>query len=269
MTRPTPRCLVVAAALAATSLALPVTAANAGTPRQRLDALVRQRSRSSTSITVVDVTARHTLTVGSTSGMITASVVKLELLETLLAIRQSQHRRPTVTERRHLVPMIEHSSNADASWVFRRIGGREGAIRWENRLGLRTRVTVPGHNGYWGLTKTSASEQTALLDNLVTTTSPLSSANRAYALGLMRHVEHDQRWGVPVVATSGTPANKNGWVNIVADHDHWAVNSVGVVTVRHHTLLVAVMTQHNHGFAAGRRRVEQLARAAVAAEQSS
>ena len=75
--------------------------------------------------------------------------------------------------------------------------------------------------------------------------------------------------GVPVVATSGTPANKNGWLGVSADHYRWAVNSVGVVTVHRHVLLVAVMTQHDQSYAAGIRRVEQLARAAVAASQNT
>ena len=269
MTRRSVRSLVVVAALTATTLALPTTGASATTPGRRLTALLHQRSRSASSISVVDLTAKRTLTAGSTSGMITASVVKLELLETLQAMRQAQHRSPTATERRHLVAMIEHSSNADASWVYQRIGGRTVVRRWEHHLGLSTRLTVIGTHGYWGLTTTGAAQQAVLLQNLVVTTSPLDAANRRYALSLMRHVERDQRWGVPVVATSGTPANKNGWVNIVHDHNYWAVNSVGVVTVHRHVLLVAVLTQHNHGFAAGKRRVEQLARAAVAAERSS
>ena len=253
--------------LLAASVAVPA-GADAATPRQRLTTLLHQRRASASSVSVLDVTTGHSLTAGSASGMVTASVVKLELLETLLAVRQAQHRRPTPTERSHLLPMIEHSSNADASWVYRRIGGRAVVARWESRLGLSTKRTVIGHHGYWGLTTTSAAEQVVVLGNLVDATSPLHKAARTYALGLMRHVEHDQRWGVPVVATSGKPANKNGWVDVSRDHGYWAVNSVGVVTVHKHVLLIAVMTQHNHGFAAGKRRVETLARAVVAAERA-
>ena len=252
-------------ALAAVAVVVPA-GAGAATPREQLDALVAQRSVSSTSVSVYDVTARRTLTVGSTSGMVTASVVKLELLETLLAVRQAAHRQPTATDRRHLVPMIERSSNADATWVYGELGGRAGVRRWEHHLGLALSRTVLGPGGYWGLTTTNAAQQIVLLKNLVAANSPLSATRRAYALYLMRHVEQDQRWGVPVVATSGTAANKNGWVNVVRDHNYWAINSVGVVTVNGHELLVAVLTQHNHGSAAGVQRVEQLARAAVAAE---
>jgi hypothetical protein len=262
------RALVVVATLTVTSLALPALDATATTPRQRLTALLHQRSASASSVSVVDVTAHRTLTVGSAAGMVTASVVKLELLETVLVIAQSRHRGPTATERRHLVPMIEHSSNADADWVFTHVGGRPGVGGWEHKLGLRRSVTVIGTQGRWGLTTTGAAQQVVLLTNLVDAHSPLTAANRRYGLYLMRHVQHDQRWGVPVVATSGTPANKNGWVNVIHDHNYWAVNSIGVVTVARHQLLVAVLTQHNHGFAAGVRRVEQLARAAVAAEQA-
>ena len=266
------RCAVLAVAtmsvVVATSATVLASAAVAATPRQRLTTLLHQRKASASSVSVLDVTTGHQLTAGSASGMVTASVVKLELLETLLATRQAQHRRPTATERRHLVAMIEHSSNADASWIYHRIGGRSVIVRWETRLGLSTKRTVIGHDGYWGLTTTSAAQQVVLLQNLVDPQSPLHTSGRTYALRLMRHVERDQRWGVPVVATSGTPANKNGWVDVSRDHGYWAVNSVGVVTVHKHVLLVAVMTQHNHGFAAGKRRVETLARAAVAAERA-
>lgn len=267
MIRRSARAVVVVAVLTA-SLALPSFDAAATTPRQRLTALLNQRSKSASSVSIVDVTARRTLTVGSASGMVTASIVKLELLETVLVIAQSRHRGLTAAERRHLVPMIEHSSNADADWVSTHVGGRPGVGGWEHKLGLRRSVTVIGTQGHWGLTTTNAGQQIALLHNLVDAHSPLTAANRAYALHLMRSVERDQRWGVPPLATSGTPANKNGWVNIVHDHNYWAVNSIGVVTVRKHQLLVAVLTQHNHGFAAGKRRVAQLARAAVAAEQA-
>ena len=127
------RCFV-AASVAATVVLVPATA-QAQTPRQRLDALVHQRSVGSTSVSVTDVTTHRTLSVGAGKGMITASVVKLELLETLLAIRQATNRRPSATERRHLIPMIEHSSNADADWIYRDVGARAGLRRWRTISG--------------------------------------------------------------------------------------------------------------------------------------
>jgi hypothetical protein len=43
------------------------------------------------------------------------------------------------------------------------------------------------------------------------------------------------------------------------------VNSVGVVTVHGHTVLVAVMTQHDDSYSSGIARVETLVAATVAA----
>jgi hypothetical protein len=70
-----------------------------------------------------------------------------------------------------------------------------------------------------------------LLQNLVAASSPLSAGSRAFARwGLLRHVEADQRWGVPVVADPGsTVAVKNGCLAVDDDESlgSWAVNSAG------------------------------------------
>ena len=73
---------------------------------------------------------------------------------------------------------------------------------------------------------------------------------------------------MPVAATSGHPAVKNGWSGVGTDNGLWAVNSLGVVTVHGHTVLMAVMTQHNSSYASGITRVERLVRAAAAAVRS-
>jgi len=128
--------------------------------------------------------------------------------------------------------------------------------------------TVPGPNDQWGLTITSAEQQRILLDNLISARSPLTRASRHYAMSLMQSVDSDQRWGVPVVADKGTTAAvKDGWLAVADDGDLWTVNSVGVVTVHGHTVLVAVMTQHEDSYSSGIARVETLAAATVAAVQ--
>ena len=102
---------------------------------------------------------------------------------------------------------------------------------------------------------------------------PLTAASQSYALGLMEHVEADQRWGVGVVADAGTTfANKNGWLSIdnsngpgETDNGLWAVTSVGVVTVKGQPVLLAVFTQHQKSMAAGVSLVQSLAQAVVPA----
>jgi hypothetical protein len=81
---------------------------------------------------------------------------------------------------------------------------------------------------------------------------PLHAYGRSLVLEFMRNVEDDQRWGVGVVADPGTTfANKNGWLSVeednpdgLSDDDRWLVNSVGIVTVHHQQVLMAVLTQH-------------------------
>jgi hypothetical protein len=198
--------------------------------------------------------------------MVTASVVKLQLLESLLLSRQRAGRGLSDDEVDTVTAMIEQSDNAAAETVFWTIGGRDAVVSLEKPLGLSPTKTAPGADDYWGLTTTSAQQEVVLLRNLVKSDSPLSGANRRFVLRLMRHVEDDQAWGVSAAASAGTtPAVKNGWLGVSDDGDRWAVNSAGVITVDGHTVLVAVFTQHGDDFASGVERVEQLARAVVAA----
>ena len=197
-----------------------------------------------------------------------ASAAKVELLESLLLTRQRRGEGLTSTELDNATAMIEHSDNDAANDVFFEAGGHDAVEDLEDDLGLSTSTTKLGDSYYWGLTTTSAAQQIVLLRNLVQTDSPLNAKSRALALRLMRNVEADQRWGVPVAATSGKPAVKNGWLGVGTDNGLWAVNSLGVVTVDGHTVLIAVMTQHNDSYAAGVTRVERLVRAAAAAVES-
>jgi hypothetical protein len=233
---------------------------------RRLADLIAQYSASATSVAVTDVATGATVTAGASSGMVTASVVKLQLLETLLLQHQRAGTTLTDDEVATVTSMIENSSNDAAEATFWDVGGRDAVVDYEHRLGLSTAKTVPGSDDYWGLTDTSASQQLVLLQNLVAANSPLDKANRTFALSLLRDVEADQRWGVPVVADTGSAAAvKNGWLSVTEDSDLWTVNSDGIVTVDGRLVLISVMTQHNQSMSDGVARVEQLSRVAVRA----
>jgi hypothetical protein len=117
-------------------------------------------------------------------------------------------------------------------------------------------------------TTTGAPDCIKLLNNLV---SPgvFSAEQRSYVLGLMRHVEADQRWGVGAAADKGTDfANKNGWLSIddsngpgETDGGLWAVTSLGVLTIGGDPVLMAVLTKHQPDMATGVHLVENLAKA--------
>jgi hypothetical protein len=257
-------------ALAASALVDASTAAVAAAHQpesratRRLAALVARYSHTATSVAVYDVKTGATVSAGAKSGMVTASVVKVQLLETLLLKHQRAKTKLGRDEISTVTAMIEHSSNSAANSTFWDIGGRDTVVDYEKRLGLSTAKTVPGSGDYWGLTVTNARQQLVLLKNLVNAHSPLSKANRAFALSLLRHVENDQRWGVPVVADSGSSAAvKDGWLAVIGDNGRWTVNSIGLVRVHKRLLAIAVMTQHGSSFSGGISRVEALVRAAA------
>ncbi len=239
------------------------------TAHRHLAAMVLRHGPDRVSVAAYDDTTGAMISAGARAGMRTASLAKLQLLETLLLQRDRAGTQLDDSQTATVTRMIENSDNNAADDVFADIGGRERVMELEPALGLSPSRTVPGPGYYWGLTRTSAPQQLQLLKNLVRPTSPLSVASRKLALTLMRNVEDDQRWGVPAIADdSSVAAVKNGWL-AVDDDDYdesegaWAVNSAGIVTVEGHRLLVVVMTQHDADFDAGISLVQQFAAAAA------
>jgi hypothetical protein len=202
---------------------------------------------------------------GAASGMVTASVVKLDTLETLL-LQHIQKGTPLSSSEDSLAEsMIENSDNDAADELWGDIGSDPAVTAANKIFGLTS--TVVGTDYYWGLTTTSAADQVLLLRQLVGKTA-LDAASQAYALGLMRDVEDDQDWGVSAVADANTQtALKNGWLAVSDDDSLWTVNSVGLVTVHGQTIALAVMTQHQPDEATGIALVERLAAATVPAVQ--
>ena len=229
---------------------------------QKVASLTKGLSAGSFSLAAVNMSTGATYSAGATSGMWTASVYKLFILEILL------HRAGgplTGSQASEAIPMIEHSDNVAGYEEFENAGGRSGLQDGFADLGLKH--TVAGHADP-AFTITSAMDCITLLKNLVTS-GPLTSSARAYALNLMEQVESDQRWGVGVAADPGADfANKNGWLSIdnsngpgENDNGLWAVNSVGVIRIKGQQVLMAVMTRHNPNFDSGVKLVESLAKA--------
>ncbi len=249
------------------SLSSPPSSTSRSAARQRLTALIAVNRADRISVAAYDVASGVSVSGGSQAGMRTASLAKLQLLETILLQHQRAGTSLSDSEEDTVTRMIENSDNNAADATFADIGGRDVVLGFEPALGLSPSRTVPGSGYYWGLTRTSAPQQLQLLQNLVSDMSPLSAGRRAHALSLMRNVQDDQRWGVPVVADEGTAvAVKNGWL-AVDDDDYdesqgsWAVNSAGVVTVEDHQVLMVVMTQHDADFGSGVDLVQRLAEA--------
>ncbi|GGK17109.1 hypothetical protein GCM10011583_56310 [Streptomyces camponoticapitis] len=187
----------------------------------------------------------------------TASVVKLGILAALLLHTQDTDREPTPQEHASAAGMIERSDNDAATELLRVAGGSEGLDAAHRRLGLRESAV----NESWGLTRTTATDQLALLEAVFGAgATPLSERSRAFVADLMTHVVPDQAWGVS--AAGGAPALKNGWMPLGPD-GLWVVNSVGRVTADDRDVLVAVLSGGHPTKDAGITLVEAAARAAV------
>jgi len=197
----------------------------------------------------------------------TASIVKVDILATLLLQAQDAGRDLTAQERALAEPMIRNSDNAATNVLWREIGGAPGLEAANKRMGLTATKGGPGPK--WGLTQTTASDQIRLLlsvfDGAATlkTDSPLNKDSRAYIRTLMTHVASDQAWGVSAVSGSDS-ALKNGWLQRTAS-GLWDVNSVGRVTVDGHRYLVAVLSDGSVSMSDGISVVERAARQALAA----
>ena len=232
------------------------------TPKATVDAEIASLT-SSLGPSGVSVAALNTVTgasysYGATGGMNTGSVVKLDILETLLLEHQQAGQPLTDDEDANAMSMIENSDNDAADSLWADIGGAPIMTASNQQLGVPNLVL--GAGGQWGLGTTAAGDQVTLLKNLVTTGGPLDAASQQFALNLMQNVEADQRWGVGSVADAGTTfANKNGWLALDSDNDLWLVNSDGIVTVSGQRILMSILTQHNATEDAGITLVESIA----------
>ncbi|HZZ95585.1 MAG TPA: serine hydrolase [Jatrophihabitantaceae bacterium] len=234
-----------------------------------ITALASAAPKRRVSVAALNTATGASYSMGAKSGIWTASVYKLFILETLLLERQRTGTTLSDGEAGTAARAIENSDNVSGYDLFLDIGGNAGLTKGARALGLSH--TVPGQSDPT-FTTTSAEDCLTLLKNLVAG-GPLDKRSRSFTLGLMRDVEADQRWGIGSVADRGTGfANKNGWLSInntngpgEDDGGLWVANSLGIVTVGGQQVLMAVLTEHNPDFATGVRLVQAITRQAVKA----
>jgi hypothetical protein len=169
----------------------------------------------------------------------TASIMKVDILETLLRQSIVAHQ-PLSEQTTDLAQgMIENSNNDDAQDLWDQEGGASAVASYNAAAGLR--ATSPNTAGYWGLSWTTAPDQVALLKQLVAPHGLLDRGAQDYQLGLMSNVESDQRWGVSGgVPSSARIALKNGWLPLTGND--WQVNSIGRIRGDGRWYLIAVLT---------------------------
>jgi hypothetical protein len=219
----------------------------------------------SIAVTALDGDASAGYDSGATTTYDTASIVKVDILASLLLQHQHSGTGPSENERDLATAMIEQSDNDAALALWDTIGAGSGLRSANKTLGLDR--TTPGSGELWGLTQTTAADQITLLRAVYADAadSPLSAASRAYVSGLMHSVAADQRWGVSAADSDDSGyAVKNGWLPRSAT-GLWDINSIGEVRYDGHTLLVAVLSAGHLSQRAGISLVERVAAAAARA----
>jgi hypothetical protein len=219
------------------------------------------------SVAVEDLSTGKTVSDNVGDAYVTASIFKLDILETLLYQDQKEGGSPGSAQRELITAMIEQSDNDAASALYDDAGGSR-AITAANKVFGLTDTTVD--NMAFGDTTTTVTDQIRLLREAMTSDSVLDSDNRSYIQNLMSHVESDQRWGVSAAADdSGSGASdyllKNGWLPRSAT-GLWEINSIGEVSHDGHDYLVAVLSRDNESMDAGIDVIEKVAKAAVASQ---
>ena len=234
----------------------------APSPAVTIAGLVGAASTGHVSIAALDVATGRSFGYASDVPVQTASVVKLDVLETLLLQTHDAGRKLTPEAVTLATRMIENSDNDAATRLWNMVGGGEAVARANVRLGTHcTRLD----DEHWGNSTTCAADQVALLGALVRP-APLTPGARDFATDLLTHVQDDQRWGISAAADPGAATGlKNGWLPVDDDGGRWIVNSVGVTTVAQEQVLLAVLTEHQPSEEAGIALVEALARPAARA----
>ena len=201
---------------------------------------------------VYDIATGQTWRLGQGQPQAEASVVKLDVLETLLAEQGDNRTGLPATEQSLAQQMIEDSDNAAATSLWYAVGGAASIRSFNAAAGLTHTSPSPCVNcpGFpwpgWGLTTTTPTDQISLLRELVEPNALLTSAERSYALSLMENVTPSQRWGITGgVPPQATVALKNGWLPLDSTGTDWQINSVGWISGRRTDYLMAVLTTGN------------------------
>jgi len=200
-------------------------------------------------VAVYDLTTGQEWSLGSGTAQDEASIVKVDILETLLSQRPAGL---TADDQSLATAMIEDSDNDAATSLWDLVGGSTGIGAFNSQAGLTQTTPSPCVvcSGFpwpgWGLTTTTAADQITLLRRLVEPGGPLTASERKYALSLMENVTQDQQWGVSSGVPAGvTVALKDGWLPLDAANDNWQINSIGWVDGGGRDYLLAMLSTGN------------------------
>jgi beta-lactamase class A len=201
---------------------------------------------------VYDVTTGQTWTFGSTKPQAEASIVKLNILETLYAQHRTGSGELSASDTSLAESMMEDSDNDSATSLWDAVGGSSEIASFNTSAGLThtepsSCVECPDFPWPgWGLSTTTPSDQLALLRELIRPSTLLTDAQRDSALKLMENVAPSQHWGVSGgVPSAAKVALKDGWLPLNEDNTNWQINSIGWVSGSGRDYLMAVLTTGN------------------------
>ena len=209
-------------------------------------------SRTGTVVAAVsDVSTGQTWSLGSPQPQAEASIVKLDILETLYG-RQGGPAGLPAGEQALAQQMMEDSDNSAATSLWNDVGGPATIRSFNAAAGLThtspsSCVSCPGFAWPgWGLSTTTPADQLTLLRQLIKPSPLLTDEQRHAALQFMENVAPSQRWGVTGgVPPQATVAVKDGWLPLDAANTDWQINSIGWVSGSGRDYLMAVLTTGN------------------------
>ena len=161
---------------------------------------------------------------GSHDPYITASVVKLSVMATVMVQAHREGRDLTATEKSLIEPMITESDNDATTELWTRVGEAPAVQKVLRSMGADQ--TTPSTQG-WGLTTTTARDQVVIMSHFAMKNPIIPESMRRYAINLLGHVDDEQTWGMTAAIPHTVDRRvKNGWL----PHDNaWHVNSVAAM----------------------------------------
>jgi hypothetical protein len=218
-------------------------------------------------VAVDDLTTGADAAYGGAQEFVTASIVKVDILSTLLYQAQQSGQPLLPDEQALATTMIDNSNDDAASDLYADAGSAAGLDQANQVFGLGE--TTAGTDGAWGLTSTTVADQIRMLRLVFTRPSVLTTQSQDYIQDLMSQVEADQEWGVPAAADDGTPFMvKDGWLPS-GTTDLWEINSIGEVAHDGQRMLIAVLSEGNATEDSGISLVQTVADAAAGAMATS
>ncbi|MFF1808405.1 serine hydrolase [Streptomyces sp. NPDC058251] len=234
---------VAAAPAVATTPTVSCTSDKAGlATKLQKDITAALASRQGTvAVGLYDRATKTTCTLRGSTAFDSASVVKVTVLATLLWDAKKHNRYLTDRETTLATAMITKSDNDATTSLWRQLGVTK-VKGFLTAAGMTQ--TVPGANGYWGLTQITVRDEQKLLALVTAKNSVLSDNSRAYILKLMGKVISSQRWGTPAGAPSSVAVHvKNGWLS--RSTHGWRVHSIGTFNGGGHDYMISVLTHGN------------------------